>query len=62
MVILLAPTINNNCESFTHNPLTCPQGNPILLSLIVTHKEFIDNTSEFEYDFVGGKHGYACVA
>ena len=47
MVVVSAPAVNNICESFTHNPLTRSQGEPISLSLILIHKEFIakDNSS-----------------
>ena len=62
MVVVLAPDVDNICESFTHNLLTRAQVNPTLLSPMVIHKECIANTSKSESDFGGGKHGCACAA
>ena len=59
MVVELAPAIDKICESLTHNLLTQDQVNPTLLSLMGTHKEFIDNASKFDSNFRGGQHG--CV-
>ena len=61
MVVVSAPSVDNICESFTHNLLTWVQGNPIFLSLTGTHKECIYNESKFESDFGGGQHVCACV-
>lgn len=61
MVVVLAPAIDNICESFTHYPLTRDQGKPTFLSLMVTHKECIAIAGEFESDFEGGQHVCACV-
>ena len=62
MVVVSAPTANNICESFTHNPLTWDQVKPTLLYFMGFHKEFIANTSKFKSDFGGGKHVCTYVA
>ena len=58
----MALAINKICESFTQNLLTRSQGNPNFLSLMEIHKEFISNASEFNTEFGGGHHGWACFA
>ena len=62
MVVVSAPAADKICESFTQNPLIWTQGNPTFLYFMGIHKEFIVHASEFESDFGGGKHGWACVA
>ena len=54
MVVVSAPAVDKICESFTHNPPTRAQGKPTFPSLMVIHKEYIANVSEFESDFGGG--------
>ena len=61
MVVVLAPAVEKNCESFTHNPLTRDQGKPTFLSLMGFHKQCIANVSKFESDLWGGRHGCACI-
>ena len=61
MVVVLAPAVENICDSSTHNLLKRAQGNPTFLSLMGIHKDYIANASKFESDFVGGKHGCVCV-
>ena len=50
MVVILAPAKNKICEPFTYKYLTRSQGKPTFLSLMVMHKECIENmnTSKFE--------------
>ena len=61
MVVISAPAIDKIRESFTHNLLTRPQGNPTLLSIMEIQKECIANTSNFESNFGGGQHDCACT-
>ena len=61
MVVLLVTDVDKICELFTHNPLKWTQGKPTFLSLIVIHKEHIDNAIKSESDFGGGHHGCACA-
>ena len=46
MVVVLAPTVGNICESFKHNPVTWDQEEPNLLPLMGIHKDFIANANK----------------
>ena len=62
MVVLLTPSANKVCESFTHNSLTQDQGKPPYLSQMGIQKELFDNLTEFVSNFRGGQHGCAFIA
>ena len=62
MVVISVLSVDNICESFTHNPLTQSQVKPTFLSLMEIHNECIANARKFESYFGGGKHVCACIA
>ena len=61
MAVILAPAVNNKCESFTHNLLTWDKEKPAFLSLMEIHKECIANVSEFKSDFGVRQNVCSCV-